>query len=288
VPGVDKAGGFTLTCPPSAALASPTTGHDGGGGGSGGSCDEERHPQPYLELAVQASPENPAAAWLWRPARQILGETLRVRIGGAFVFPPPPTMDDNGRGDSLRGVRRLVLVAGGVGVNPLVSMLGHLANTPALAERLEVQMVYASKGPRGRSDDGDIIEQEEEALLRDVVFLDRITTIFGQRRVRGSLSLYITSQDRSPSRSSSSPSSSSSSSPTTKTLQLNAATVLRHSRRVAIDDVTAVIGTSEDEVRSSLVYICGPPAMTDEFHAALTSGDGFAMDVNRIMAEKWW
>jgi hypothetical protein len=279
VPGVDKAGGFTLTCPPSAALASSTTGRDGG--------EEERSLQPYLELAVQASPENPAAAWLWRPARQILGETLQVRIGGAFVFPPSPsTVDDDGREDGLRGVRRLVLVAGGVGVNPLVSILGHLADTPTLAEKLEVHMAYASKGPRGRSDNGDIGErEEEEALLKDVVFLDRITTIFGQRRVRGSLSLYITSQDGS---SSASASSSLSSSPTTKALEMNSAAVLRHSRRMTIDDVTAIIGTSDDEVRSSLVYICGPPAMTDELHAALVSDDGCAMDVHRVMTEKWW
>jgi hypothetical protein len=61
----------------------------------------------YLELAIQDSPANEPAAWLWRPREDILGQELVVRVGGSFVWPPP-------RG--AEGVRRLVLVAGGVGI----------------------------------------------------------------------------------------------------------------------------------------------------------------------------
>ena len=87
--GLSKAGGFTVTSTPKDAEAKlPSAG--------------------YLELAVQESPRNPPAAWLWRPKQEILGETLLVRVGGSFVWPPA--------GVDVEKVNRVVLVAGGVGI----------------------------------------------------------------------------------------------------------------------------------------------------------------------------
>lgn len=62
----------------------------------------------YLELAIQSSPQNPPAAWLWRPETEILGKRLLVRVGGNFVWPPP--------GVDVNGIRKVLLVAGGVGI----------------------------------------------------------------------------------------------------------------------------------------------------------------------------
>ena len=84
--GLLKPGGFTITSTPQNASTSAE----------------------FLELAVQRSPRNPAAGWLWRPEAEILGETLLVRVGGSFVWPPP--------GVDVEGVERVVLIAGGVGV----------------------------------------------------------------------------------------------------------------------------------------------------------------------------
>ena len=85
---------------------------------SGGKGERE---YAYLELAVQRSPDNAAAAWLWQEddgsggdRHGLLGRELRVRVGGSFVWPPP--------GVNVRALRRVVFVAGGVGVNPLMSM----------------------------------------------------------------------------------------------------------------------------------------------------------------------
>jgi hypothetical protein len=88
IPGL-RAGGFTITSTP--ADARPSRNSAG----------------PYLELAIQKS-ENPPAKWLWRPEAEIQGTPLAVRVGGSFTWPPP--------GLDVAGVRRLVLVAGGVGV----------------------------------------------------------------------------------------------------------------------------------------------------------------------------
>lgn len=63
---------------------------------------------PYVELAVQDSPSNPSAAWLWRPHGEILGKDLKVRIGGSFVWPPASV--------SMEQIRKVVFVAGGVGI----------------------------------------------------------------------------------------------------------------------------------------------------------------------------
>lgn len=88
IPGLNKAGGFTITSTPSEAK--PTT-----------------HLPPSLELAVQQS-TNPPAQWLWQEPEVILGSELLVRVGGSFTWPPPQL-------DAAQ-IDRLVLIAGGVGI----------------------------------------------------------------------------------------------------------------------------------------------------------------------------
>lgn len=127
VPGVPKAGGFTITSTPSRArgrrtsapstetAAATTTAAEEEVGGGGGEPGAYAYAYAYLELAVQKSPENPPAAWLWQEEGTILDKELRVRVGGSFVWPPP--------GINVRSsLRKAVFVAGGVGANPLMSM----------------------------------------------------------------------------------------------------------------------------------------------------------------------
>jgi hypothetical protein len=63
---------------------------------------------PYFELAIQNSPNNPPAAWLWRPAEEIQGQEIKVRVGGSFVWPPP--------GLDVDKIKRVMFIAGGVGI----------------------------------------------------------------------------------------------------------------------------------------------------------------------------
>lgn len=63
---------------------------------------------PYVELAVQDSPSNPSAAWLWKPKEEILGKELNIRVGGSFVW-PPATLD-------IHHIKNVVFIAGGVGI----------------------------------------------------------------------------------------------------------------------------------------------------------------------------
>ncbi|RYP20066.1 hypothetical protein DL765_002992 [Monosporascus sp. GIB2] len=272
VPGVPKAGGFTITSAPSKARSpqrpsiSTTTASapvpkipgDAAATGEG----EEGPPTgdyAYLELAVQKSPDNPPAAWLWRggdgddgAAAGLLGEELRVRVGGSFVWPPP--------GVNARALRKAVFVAGGVGVNPLMSMLSALAEKPDSAP-FEVEFLYSMRDP-GR-------ERREAARM---LFLDRIASIFAEGRLRGRLRLFLTGGDEPEG-----------------DIPLSGAAghgmVRFRGRRMTADDVVAAVGADR---RFAVVYVCGVPAMTDEFVRRLTDPAGLAMEPHRVLCEKWW
>jgi hypothetical protein len=112
IPSIAQAGGFTITSTPADAevLPPPEASVDplvGEALESSPETETQGRP-PYVELAVQDSPGNPAAAWLWRPKEDILGKELCIRVGGSFVWPPA--------GVSLSDVKNVVLVAGGVGI----------------------------------------------------------------------------------------------------------------------------------------------------------------------------
>ncbi|RYP62953.1 hypothetical protein DL770_009494 [Monosporascus sp. CRB-9-2] len=274
IPGVPKAGGFTITSAPSKARSpqrpsiSSTTAsasapkNPGGAAAAGGDGEEEERTPAgdyaYLELAVQKSPDNPPAAWLWRSgddgpaAAELLGEELRVRIGGSFVWPPP--------GINARALRKVVFVAGGVGVNPLMSMLSALAEKPDSAP-FEVEFLYSTRDP-GR----------EHRKAERMLFLNRIASIFAEGRLKGRLRLFLTGGDEAEG-----------------DILLSGAAghgkVHFHGRRMAADDVAAAVGTDR---RFAVVYICGVPAMTDEFVRRLTDPAGLAMEPHRVLCEKWW
>lgn len=224
MPTVPKAGGFTITSPPSLASSA--------------------NPSPYLELAVQESPLNPPAAWLWRPESEILGQILKVRIGGSFVFPPR---------EGWSG-RRVVFVAGGVGINPLMSMLSAIAESD---RDMDVRVAYGSKVPKKG--------------LEGVVFLNRIRRLYREGKIQGMVKLFATG-DQGVSQQ--------------ESLDDNGSLEIL-SRRLTVQDVEGLIGTAERD--STVVYICGPPSMTDEFVAALTSKEkGLGLDVKQVLTEKWW
>ncbi|PWI70951.1 hypothetical protein PCL_12319 [Purpureocillium lilacinum] len=255
VPGIEKAGGFTITSTPSAAA---------------GEVVGAATP-PYLELAVQESPGNEVAAWLWRAPDEIVGALLLVRIGGSFVFPPLAAPSDSGSAaqqqQDLNNVRSVFFVAGGVGINPLVSMLSALAETSPLhggggGDALHVSVLYATKMPASGN-------------LSDVLFMERLAKLFGEGRLKGLLRIYAT--DGTGARL-----------PPEGTCELHGAQVKIRHGRISEEQVRTLVGERGPE--ASLVYICGPPMMTDQLAAALTSGVGGKpfMEPGRVLTEKWW
>lgn len=273
-PGIARAGGFTLTSSPSKALrrGSATVGCDGGG---------EEHEGGYFELAVARSPGNAPAAWLWQdgssangpgmkreaePLPTVIGQEITVRIGGSFVWPPPGI--DTGK------LRKVVFVAGGVGVNPLMSMLSHLAEQQY---PFEVEFLYSVKDPATAAAGNGNGERHAEEIL----FLERIAEIFERKEVSGRLRLFLTG----PSEVDADSRDDEISCPGLGTM------VTFERRRAAVGDVVSALASGQDgalDKDAAVVYICGVPGMTDEFVKRLTNPDGIGMPRNRVLCEKWW
>lgn len=231
MPSVPKAGGFTITTPPS--KATPSSSSTG-----------------YLELAIKKSPDNPAAIWLWRPVSEILNSELHVRVGGSFVWPP--------RDLPLSSLRNVVFVAGGMGINPLMSILSCLAEKSD--SELNVKVLYSMKDPGG--------EREADGML----CIERIASMFAREKLTGKLRLFLTKSEDVDTEG-------------PNYVACNEVEVPFESRRITKGDLTAEVGS---DVEATVVYICGVPAMTDEFVAHLTSKDGLSMEPGRVLSEKWW
>ncbi|KAI1391292.1 uncharacterized protein F4822DRAFT_180612 [Hypoxylon trugodes] len=247
VPGVSKAGGYTITSPPSKAR--PSSSQDGSPG--------------YLELAVQKS-DDPPAAWLWQDPSSITYAELQVRVGGSFVWPPP--------GINVWSLRRAVFVAGGVGINPLMSMLSTLAErgADAIAPRFEVQVLYSLK---------DDLSGDQRKASR-MLFLDRLAPIFTSGELKGRLHLFLTGG--------------SSEGEYEGVIAcggndgVGESNVPFRKRRITVEDITAAVGGASER-RFTVIYVCGVPTMTDEFVENLTdSRRGLGMEPHRVLCERWW
>lgn len=105
---------------------------DGGGGGrtvGGYSITSTPASLPRLELAVQSS-THPVADWV--ASRALPNDAVDVRVGGTFTYESDGGFRDSvinnahhreGEAPAVRMNNRLLFIAGGVGVNPLFSMI---------------------------------------------------------------------------------------------------------------------------------------------------------------------
>ncbi|KAK8065278.1 hypothetical protein PG997_012025 [Apiospora hydei] len=290
-PGVPKAGGFTITSAPlkarpsaSGATAQTKNGVPEVKGDGGETPAAVAAAEPgYLELAVQRSPANPPAAWLWQEEKDtvgaadtakesIIGRELQVRVGGSFVWPPP--------GVNVRTLRRVVFVAGGVGINPLIAMVSSLI--PPLP--FEVKFLYSVKDPLNSASTLGSAESgasgEESKGKRDaskILFLDRLAQTFGSGedgKVKGELKLFLTGGGGQGDEKGA----------------INVGDMSKVSfvrRRMDISDVEEAVGGSAER-RFAVVYVCGVPDMTDMFVEKLRRKDGLGMEPHRVLCEKWW
>ncbi|OAX77813.1 hypothetical protein ACJ72_07885 [Emergomyces africanus] len=235
--------------------------------------------EPYIELAVQESPSNPPAAWLWRPQGEILGQELVVRVGGSFVWPPPDI--------PLADIGRAVFVAGGVGINPLISMLSYIFKSrPTLPHSSTIHLLYSTRLPTIPGNGEDISKH-----LDQILFLSRLRNILdsqqqkqhghthhgGDEILQLHLHLHITNLHEIP--------------------QNPPSNFALYNRRISTLDLHEVIGGKREAVRDlcnskggrTVCYICGPPDMTDKFVADAEGvlGAGVGRDKS-VFFEKWW
>ncbi|KAL8991498.1 MAG: hypothetical protein Q9169_007853 [Polycauliona sp. 2 TL-2023] len=236
LPGVRQAGGFTITSTPKDAQH--TTDQDG-----------------YLELAIQKSPNNPPAAWLWRPEEEIRHADIYVRVGGNFVWPPP--------GIDPASIKTIAFVAGGVGINPLMSILSHLHQNPRDPE-LRISLIYSTHAPQSKD-------------LSSILFLNRLRDfdLMGYKNTPF-VKLYLTQcSDRDA---------------MDMVLRYNRpeeeAIHSTYSGRIDRKALRSTVDHGDKGwPKQAVVYICGPPGMTDEFEQVYLD---LGIKRERILTEKWW
>ena len=61
--------------------------------------------------------------------------------------------------------------------------------------------------------------------------------------------------------------------------------MVTHCRRIGHEDLLDALGPV-GERKGVVVYICGPPEMTDEFVEVVKGAEG--MEAGRVFCEKWW
>ncbi|KIX92150.1 uncharacterized protein Z520_12143 [Fonsecaea multimorphosa CBS 102226] len=240
IPNIDVVGGFTITSPPQSTSPSQD--------------------DPHIELAIQSSPSNPPAAYLWRPAHEILDSTVTFRVGGNFVY-PPPTLNQ----EECRALDRVVFVAGGVGINPIMSMISamHVLGADKLGGMPRtVRVLYASRRERN----------DETGAEEEILFEKRLKGIAEKwrdhDRVDFKYSLFVTSGTEE-----------------TKQDEVAEGNIATRYRRIKHDDLFDALGPEGSRAHTA-VYVCGLPTMTDEFVALLQKAPG--MEERRVLCEKWW
>ncbi|KAJ5732493.1 Riboflavin synthase-like beta-barrel [Penicillium malachiteum] len=262
IPSIPNAGGFTITSTPADAQILPPLQDP-----EAAIVDESVTPspafegrEPYVELAVQDSPGNPAAAWLWKPKEEILGKGVNIRVGGSFVWPP--------NGLNAKDVKNVVLIAGGVGINPLISILSHL-NVIQNAHPLNIHFLYSSRVPQNKD------TKSTDFILDQILFLPRLRQIIRSQgsssRLHLSLSLFLTNASEA---------GFSLESPADLTI---------YPRRIQDEDLRLAIEGHKGELdpQETVAYVCGPPAMTDQLVEQMQKilGEGGSQ---RVFFEKWW
>ena len=197
-----------------------------------------------------------------------------VRVGGSFVFPPPtfsfPSATEG------RELRRVVFIAGGVGVNPLVSMLSFICEEAGRkaeegegveGKGLKVKFLYSTKVP------------PEGGIL----FLDRLKKVFktGLLGMGSRLKVFLTA------------SASASLGIDRKGEETSwggiegqeKGIVEIKKRRIEEKDLEDAIGKKGDR-EGTIVYICGVPGMTDGFVERVAGMEGMSRE--RVFGERWW
>ncbi|XP_058409542.1 oxidoreductase NAD-binding domain-containing protein 1 isoform X1 [Diceros bicornis minor] len=195
IPGVSVVGGFSI-------CSSPRL------------LEQER----MIELAVKYANHPPA---LWIHNQCTLDSEVAVRVGGEFFFDPQPA----------DASRNLVLIAGGVGINPLLSILRHSA---------DLHRARADKG--SGYEIGTIKLFYSAKTTSELLFKKNILDLVNEFPEKIACSLHVTKQ----------------------TTQISA------ELKPYITEGRITEKEIRDHIsKETLFYICGPPPMTDFFSKQL-------------------
>ncbi|XP_036014448.1 oxidoreductase NAD-binding domain-containing protein 1 isoform X1 [Mus musculus] len=197
IPGVSVVGGFSICSSPQR-------------------LERDR----IIELAVKYA-DHPPAVWVHNKCT--LDSEVALRVGGEFFFDPQPT----------DAPRNLILIAGGVGINPLLSILRHSAD------------LHRDHADKGRSYEIGTVKLFYSAKnTSELLFKKDILDLVHEFPEKISCSFHVTKQ----------------------TAQISA------ELKPYVTDGRITEKEIRDHISAeTLFYVCGPPPMTDFFSKHLES-----------------
>ena len=233
IPGLEKVGGYSM-------------------------CSEPKifETEGKLELAVKYSTWAPAQ-WLHTIAKT--GSKVAFKVGGEFHYPNKVIEEI----ESQKYDHDILLIAGGVGINPLFSIFLHLNQLAKEKRNLDeinnvrVNLLYSSK------------------TKEELIFCDRIKDIVASNKVSGDSmnrcnsfnATFFTTQNSIPE-------------PDFK------------NKRIDVDDIKEAIKLFSDETNDTrkenkplFCYLCGPPNMIKDIARILID---LGIPKKRVIYEMWW
>jgi NAD(P)H-flavin reductase len=210
-----------------------------------------------------------------------------VRAGGAFTW--PPVNSTNAPELRPEAIERLVLIAGGVGINPLMSIFASLIHAHRVHDAprpREIHFLYGTKASESR-------EARERIELRErrspsaspvriesskILFLHRLMDLVSMAAepTKVTLSLFLTDTTY----------------PEGAKVEDGQLPNRTWARRMGEQDLVGALdgwqtkGEGGPGRKGTVAYVCGTPPMTDSIAEFLGRQEG--MSAERVLCEKWW
>ena len=209
---------------------------------------------PYFDLAVQKT-NHPPTLWLAEECK--VGDVVSIRSGGTFYW------------DKSFDKKKVMLVAGGIGINPLFSILSEVKNMleengHSPLDPPKVSLLYSIKSAQSALFDRNIVDfakQYPECIhvtfkLTENIDININNTVFDS--VEASRSTHASNIKISKNRLN----------------DLDFENALEF-----LDD-----DTSDDVNEDVACYICGPPTFVDHYERVLQN----KFDIDDTRVERWW
>ncbi|KAM9737807.1 oxidoreductase NAD-binding domain-containing protein 1 isoform 1-T2 [Menidia menidia] len=213
IPGVDKVGGFSMCSSP-------------------GLLQREG----VIELAVKYT-KHPPAHWIHTMCK--VGSRVAMRVGGNFFFDPAPSDPSVD----------LLLVAGGVGINPLYSIMLHAADL--------LRPSRAPGGPDCHIGSAHLCYSAKNT--QELLFKSSIIDTCRELPDKFSCNFHVTQQSAD--------------------VEPDLRPFIQ-SGRITAEELQARVDTSR-----TLCFLCGPPPMIEAISQTLRD---LGLPADRIIFEKWW